>query len=285
MQTIEKTEIDKIAQAFQDLAKSTANRKAADYLTENLSEEELKKELVNFTPDYLLSTVLTEIKGLNKYTFKKPTFEDLIKYLIKNICSKDTLRPAMNSVRNDKENRNIIATDCYLLAYLPYNTIYKHINNTADLDIPFNALKLDKYGDLENFEDGNNYPNYLAVYPEKNYDAADLFNITPYLITGLKTINKIAKKLKVKNLTVKLTASRSESLNSFVYVELNLLCRYIELHQYLYGKYTYINLAKNGGGLSSSALYNVDFNNTANLILMPLYYRSDLHNEFINLEL
>jgi len=280
MQTIEKTELEKIGQAFQDLAKSTANRKAADFLTENLSEEDLKKELLNFTPNYLLSTVLTEIKGLNKYTFKKPTFEELIKYLIKNVCSKDPLREAMNSVRNDKENRNIIATDAYLLAYLPYNTIYKHINNVDDIDIPENAFKLDKYGDLENFEDSNNYANYLAVFPEKNYDSADWFYINPYLFAGLKTINKIAKKLKVKNLAVKLT-----SLNSFAFIELNLLCRYIDLHQYLYGKYTYINLARNGSGLNSSCLYNVDYNNTANLLLMPLIYRSDIYNDFINLEL
>ena len=275
METTILTTINPITEAFSKLVKSLGDRKTLDYLLENYDEETLKTELVNFSKTYLLSTVENEILAQKRYKRKLGTFEDLIKYLLKNVCSKDQLRPAMNSVYYDKDKSNLVATDAYILTILPIEKlpISDRLDNICSIDgktnyflykCPENSFKLDKYGDIL-FEDLNNkYPDYNAVYPTENYLDYSYFSINPLLFNGLKTINKIAKKLKIVRFAIKLSC-----LENKAFINLSLLIRAIDLHQKIKGNYEYLTFTRNGNEIGK-ALYNVDFSNEFKLLLMPI---------------
>jgi hypothetical protein len=275
METTILTTINPITEAFSKLTKSLADRRSLDYLLENYDQETLKTELVKFSKTYLLSTVENEILAQKRYKRKLGTFEDLIKYLLKNVCSKDQLRPAMNSVYYDKDKSNLVATDAYILTILPIEKlpISDRLDNICSIDgktnyflykCPENSFKLDKYGDIL-FEDLNNkYPDYNAVYPTENYLDYSYFSINPLLFNGLKTINKIAKKLKIVRFAIKLSC-----LENKAFINLSLLIRAIDLHQKIKGNYEYLTFTRNGNEIGK-ALYNVDFSNEFKLLLMPI---------------
>jgi hypothetical protein len=282
METTILTTVNPITEAFQKLAKSLGDRKSLDYLIENYDQETLKKELVYFSKSYLISTVQSEIESMNKYKRKLSTFEDLVKYLLKNICSKDQLRPAMCKVYNDQKNGNLVATDAHILAWLPLQNlpINDFLDNICKEDLEDyykiysyseNSFKLDKYGDIVNEDMDNRYPDYKAVFPEANLLDYPYFSINPYLFNGLKTISKIAKKLKINILMVKLSC-----LEYNTYINISLLVRYIDLHQKLYGNYTFLALTRNGYE-EAKALYNVDISGKYKLLLMPCI-KSDEEN-------
>jgi hypothetical protein len=190
------TAINPITAAFQALAKNIADRKAYDFLVENYNDDVIKSELIYFSKTYLLSTVQSEIEASKKYKRKLMTFEDLVKYLIKNVCSKDKLRPAMNSVYYDQENNNLAATDAHILLKLPIKNlpISDRLDNIYSVDAEKysllkyqqNSFKLDKYNDLINEEICNKYPDYNTVLPQENYTDFSFFGINPYLFNGLK---------------------------------------------------------------------------------------------------
>jgi hypothetical protein len=267
------TSINPITAAFQALAKNSADRKAYDFLVENYDADLIKSELINFSKNYLLSTVQSEIEASKKYKRKLITFEDLVKYLIKNVCSKDDLRPAMNSVYYDQENNNLAATDALILIKLPIKNlpISDRLDNICSIDnIDYtlynyqqNSFKLDKYSDLINEEICNKYPDYNAVLPQENYRDFSFFGINPYLFNGLKVINKIAKKFKIVQFPIMLSC-----LENKAFLNLSLLCRYIDLHQKIYGNYTYMCFTRNTNN-ESTMLYNVDYCGTARLLIMP----------------
>jgi len=282
METTILTTINPITEAFSKLAKSLGDRKSLDYLIENYDEETLKTELVNFSKTYLLSTVQSEMESMKKYKRKLSTFDELVKYLIKNVCSKDGLRPAMCKVYNDQKNGNLVATDAHILAWLPlqYLPISDYLDNICKEDLQDyykiysyseNSFKLDKYGDIVNEDMDNRYPDYKAVFPEANLLDYPYFSINPYLFNGLKTISKIAKKLKINILMVKLSC-----LEYNTYLNISLLVRYIDLHQKLYGNYTFLTLTRNGYE-EGKALYNVDISGKYKLLLMPCI-KSDEEN-------
>jgi hypothetical protein len=276
------TAINPITAAFEALAKNTADRKAYDFLVENYDADLIKSELINFSKNYLLSTVQSEIEASKKYKRKLSTFEDLLKYLLKNICSKDQLRPAMCKVYNDQKNGNLVATDAHILAWLPLQNlpINDSLDNICKEDLQDyykiysyseNSFKLDKYGDIVNEDMDNRYPDYKAVFPEANLLDYPYFSINPYLFNGLKTISKIAKKLKINILMVKLNC-----LEYNTYLNISLLVRYIDLHQKLYGNYTFLALTRNGYE-EGRALYNVDISGKYKLLLMTCI-KSDEEN-------
>jgi hypothetical protein len=282
METTILTTVNPITEAFQKLAKSLGDRKSLDYLIENYDQETLKKELVYFSKSYLISTVQSEIESMNKYKRKLSTFEDLVKYLLKNICSKDQLRPAMCKVYNDQKNGNLVATDAHILAWLPLQNlpINDFLDNICKEDLQDyykiysyseNSFKLDKYGDIVNEDMDNRYPDYKAVFPIPNLIDYPYFSINPYLFNGLKTISKIAKKLKINILMVKLSC-----LEYNTYLNISLLVRYIDLHQKLYGNYSFLALTRNGYE-EGKALYNVDISGKYKLLLMPCI-KSDEEN-------
>jgi hypothetical protein len=282
METTILTTVNPITEAFQKLAKSLGDRKSLDYLIENYDQETLKKELVYFSKSYLISTVQSEIESMNKYKRKLSTFEDIVKYLLKNICSKDNLRPAMCKVYNDQKNGNLVATDAHILAWLPLQNlpINDFLDNICKEDLEDyykiysyseNSFKLDKYGDIVNEDIDNRYPDYKAVFPEANLLDYPYFSINPYLFNGLKTISKIAKKLKINILMVKLSC-----LEYNTYLNISLLVRYIDLHQKLYGNYSFLALTRNGYE-EGKALYNVDISGKYKLLLMPCI-KSDEEN-------
>jgi hypothetical protein len=268
------TEINPITAAFQSLAKNTADRKAYDFLVENYDADLIKSELINFSKNYLLSTVQSEIEASKKYKRKLMTFEDLVKYLVKNVCSKDDLRPAMNSVYYDQQNNNLVSTDAHILIKLPikYLPISDKLDNIYSIDnIEYkllkyqqNSFKLDKYNDLINEEICNKYPDYEAVLPHENYTDFSFFGINPYLFNGLKVINKIAKKFKIVQFPIMLSC-----LENKAFLNLSLLCRYIDLHQKIYGNYTYMCFTRNTNN-TGTMLYNVDYCETARLLIMPI---------------
>jgi hypothetical protein len=288
METTILTTVNPITEAFQKLAKSLGDRKSLDYLIENYDQETLKRELVYFSKSYLISTVQTEIESMNKYKRKLSTFEDLVKYLLKNICTKDNLRPAMCKIYNDQKNGNLVATDAHILAWLPLQNlpINDFLDNICKEDLEDyykiysyseNSFKLDKYGDIVNEDMDNRYPDYKAVFPEANLLDYPYFSINPYLFNGLKTISKIAKKLKINILMVKLSC-----LEYNTYINISLLVRYIDLHQKLYGNYSFLALTRNGYE-EGKALYNVDISGKYKLLLMPCI-KSDEEN-ILNLDL
>jgi hypothetical protein len=202
------------------------------------------------------------------------TFEELVKYLVKNVCSKDDLRPAMNSVYYDQENNNLAATDAHILIKLPIKnlTISDKLDNICSINgIDYklynyqqNSFKLDKYSDLINEDLNNKYPDYESVLPKENYTDFSFFGINPYLFNGLKVINKIAKKFKIVQFPIKLSC-----LENKAFLNLSLLCRYIDLHQKIYGNYTYMCFTRNTNN-ESTMLYNVDYCATARLLIMPI---------------
>jgi hypothetical protein len=267
------TAINPITAAFQALAKNAADKKAYDFLVENYDADLIKSELINFSKNYLLSTVQSEIEASKRYKRKLMTFEELVKYLVKNVCSKDDLRPAMNSVYYDQENNNLAATDAHILIKLPIKNLpisdkIENITSFAgDISLSnycFNSFKLDKYNDLINEEICNKYPDYESVLPKENYTDFSFFGINPYLFNGLKVINKIAKKFKIVQFPIKLSC-----LENKAFLNLSLLCRYIDLHQKIYGNYTYMCFTRNTNN-ESTMLYNVDYCGTARLLIMPL---------------
>ena len=267
------TAINPITAAFQALAKNAADKKAYDFLVENYDADLIKSELINFSKNYLLSTVQSEIEASKRYKRKLMTFEELVKYLVKNVCSKDDLRPAMNSVYYDQENNNLAATDAHILIKLPIKNLpisdkIENITSFAgDISLSnycFNSFKLDKYNDLINEEICNKYPDYEAVLPKENYTDFSFFGISPYLFNGLKVINKIAKKFKIVQFPIKLSC-----LENKAFLNLSLLCRYIDLHQKIYGNYTYMCFTRNTNN-TGTMLYNVDYCGTARLLIMPI---------------
>jgi hypothetical protein len=281
------TSINPITAAFQALAKNAADRKAYDFLVENYDADLIKSELINFSKNYLLSTVQSEIEASKRYKRKLMTFEELLKYLVKNVCSKDDLRPAMNSVYYDKENNNLAATDAHILIKLPIKNlpISDKLDNitsfAGDISLSnycFNSFKLDKYNDLINEEISNKYPDYNAVLPQENYTDFSFFGINPYLFNGLKVINKIAKKFKIVQFPIKLSC-----LENKAFLNLSLLCRYIDLHQKIYGNYTYMCFTRNTNN-TGTMLYNVDYCGTARLLIMPIII-DDSEASVLNLNL
>jgi hypothetical protein len=281
------TAINPITAAFEALAKNPADRKAYDFLVENYDADLIKSELINFSKTYLLSTVESEIEASKKYKRKLMTFEELVKYLIKNVCSKDQLRPAMNSVYYDQQNNNLAATDAHILIKLPIKNlpISDKIENITSFagaislsNYCFNSFKLDKYNDLINEEISNKYPDYEAVLPQENYTDYPFFGINSYLFNGLKVINKIAKKFKFVKFPVKLSC-----LENKAFLNLSLLCRYIDLHQKIYGNYTYMCFTRNTNN-TGTMLYNVDYCGTARLLIMPIII-DDLETSVLDLNL
>jgi hypothetical protein len=268
------TAINPITAAFDALVKNASDRKAYDFLVENYDADLIKSELINFSKNYLLSTVQSEIEASKRYKRKLMTFEELVKYLIKNVCSKDQLRPAMNSVYYDQQNNNLAATDAHILIKLPIKNlpISDKLDNICSIEgIDYklynyqqNSFKLDKYNDLINEEICNKYPDYESVLPKENYTDFSFFGINPYLFNGLKVINKIAKKFKIVQFPIKLS-----SLENKAFLNLSLLCRYIDLHQKIYGNYTYMCFTRNTNN-ESTMLYNVDYCGTSRLLIMPL---------------
>jgi len=71
--------------------------------------------------------------------------------------------------------------------------------------------------------------------------------------------------LRIKRMAVKL-----ECLENKSYLGLSNLVRYIELHQKLYGNYSYIHFTRNSNS-ESSMLYNVDLLDQFRLLIMPVY--------------
>ena len=286
METTILTEINPISDAFSKLANNLSDRRSLDYLVENFTDEELKTELIKFSKDFLLSTVQTEILAQKRYKRKLGTFDELIKYLIKNVCSKDQLRPQMNSVYYDKEESNLVATDAYILACLPLKKL--PISDSSDniaclLDKYYlrkyldNSFKLDKYGDILNEDLGRKYPDYKAVYPEENYLDYPYFSINPLLFNGLKTLNRIAKKLKIVRFAVKLSC-----LENKAFINLELLIRAIEVHQKIKGNYTYLTFTRNGNEIGK-ALYNVDLYNDFKFLVMPIIVEESDENLTLDL--
>lgn len=275
METKILTEINPITEALSKLVNNLSDRRSLDYLLENFTDDELKTELIKFSKDYLLSTVQNEIAAQKRYKRKLGTFEDLIKYLLKKVCSKDPLRPQMNSVYYDKENSNLVATDAYILTVLPLKKlpISDTLDNICSIDgetnyflykYTENSFKLDKYGDVLNEDLGCKYPDYKSVYPEENYLDYPYFSINPLLFNGLKTLNRIAKKLKIVRFTVKLSCLENKS-----FINLELLIRAIEVHQKIKGNYSYLTFTRNGNEIGK-ALYNVDLYNDFKFLLMPI---------------
>jgi hypothetical protein len=276
MTTSNLTAINPITATFEALAKNPSDRKAYDFLVENYNDDVIKRELIYFSKTYLLSTVESEIESSKKYKRKLMTFEDLVKYLIKNVCSKDNLRPAMNSVYYDQKNNNLAATDAHILIKLPIKNlpISDKLDNICSIDgIEYklynyqqNSFKLDKYNDLINEEISGKYPDINAVLPKENYTDFSYFSISPYLFNGLKVINKIAKKFKIVQFPVKLSC-----LENKAFLNLSLLCRYIDLHQKIYGNYAFMCFTRNTNNIGTM-LYNVnvDVCNIARLLIMPI---------------
>lgn len=268
------TAINPITAAFEALAKNSADRKAYDFLVENYDADLIKSELIKFSKNYLLSTVQLEIEASKKYKRKLMSFEELIKYLVKNVCSKDDLRPAMCSVYYDMQTNNLAATDAHILIKLPIKNlpISDRLDNIYSVDAEKyslskyqqNSFKLDKYNDLINEDLSDRYPDYESVLPKENYTDFSFFGINPYLFNGLKVINKIAKKFKIVQFPIKLSC-----LENKAFLNLSLLCRYIDLHQKIYGNYTYMCFTRNTNN-ESSILYNVDYCGTARLLIMPI---------------
>lgn len=268
------TSINPITAAFEALAKNAADKKAYDFLMENYDADLIKSELINFSKNYLLSTVQSEIEASKKYKRKLMTFDELVKYLLKNVCSKDQIRPAMCSLYYDIQTNNLAATDAHILIKLPikYLPISDRLDNIYSIDnIEYkllkyqqNSFKVDKYSDLINEEICNKYPDYEAVLPQENYTDYSFFGINPYLFNGLKVINKIAKKFKIVQFPIKLSC-----LENKTYLNLSLICRYIDLHQKIYGNYTYIYFTRNSDNIGTM-LYNIDYCGTARLLIMPI---------------
>ena len=289
METTILTEINPISDAFSKLANNLSDRRSLDYLVENFTDEELKTELIKFSKDFLLSTVQTEILAQKRYKRKLCTFDELIKYLIKNVCSKDQLRPQMNSVYYDKENSNLVATDAYILACLPLKKL--PISDIAESVARFlydddfsylikyteNSFKLDKYGDILNEDLGRKYPDYNAVYPKENYLDYPYFSINPLLFNGLKILNRIAKKLKIVRFTIKLSC-----LENKAFINLELLIRAIEVHQKIKGNYAYLTFTRNGNEIGK-ALYNVDLYNDFKFLVMPIIVEESDENLTLDL--
>lgn len=288
METTTLTEVNPIAQALSKLTINLSDRRSIDYLLENFTDDELKKELVKFSRDYLLSTVQSEIAALKRYKRKLCTFDDLIKYLLKNVCTKDGLRPAMCKVYNDQKKGNLVATDAHILACLPLKNlpISDTLDNICSIDgetnyflykCPENSFKLDKYGDIINEDLEDKYPDYMQILPEVNYLDYPYFSINPYLFNGLKTISKIAKKLKVEFFMIRLNC-----LEYSAYLNLSLLVRYIDLHQKLYGNYAFLALTRNGYD-GNNCLYNVDITERYRLLIMPMIKKDE--DIFLDLDL
>lgn len=288
METTILTEVNPIAQALSKLTVNLSDRRSIDYLLENFTDDELKTELIKFSKDYLLSTVQNEIAAQKRYKRKLGTFEDLIKYLLKNVCSKDPLRPQMNSVYYDKENSNLVATDAYILTVLPLKKlpISDTLDNICSIDgetnyflykYTKNSFKLDKYGDIINEDLGCNYANYKAVYPEENYLDYPYFSINPLLFNGLKTLNRIAKKLKIVRFIIKLSCLENKS-----FINLELLIRAIEVHKKIKGNYEYLTFTRNGNNINEP-LYNVDLCNDFKFLLMPIIVHDSDENLTLDL--
>lgn len=288
METTVSTEINPISEALSKLANNLSDRKTLDYLLENFNEDELKTELVKFSKDFLISTLENEIELQKRYKRKLGTFQDLIKYLIKNICSKDQLRPAMNAVYYDKEQSNLVATDAHILVSMKLKNlpISDALDNICSIDgetnyflykYPENSFRLDKYGDILNEDLNATYPKYMDILPDVNYFDYPYFSINPLLFNGLKTLNKMAKKFRIQKMAVKL-----ECLENKSFIGLSNLVRYIELHQKLYGNYSYIHFTRNSNS-ESSMLYNVDLLEQFRLLIMPVYGSES--NEYFDINL
>lgn len=288
METTISTTINPITEAFSKLAKNLSDKRSLDYLVENFNDEELKTELIKFSKEFLISTVENEILAQKRYKRKLGTFEDLIKYLLKNVCSKDQLRPAMNSVYYDKEKSNLVATDAYILTILPLKKlpILDTLDNICSIDgksnyflykCPENSFKLDKYGDILYENLNAKYPDYNAVYPTENYLDYPYFSINPLLFNGLKTINKIAKKLKIVRFAIKLSC-----LENKAFINLSLLIRAIEVHQKIKGNYADLTFTRNGNEIGK-ALYNVDLFNDFKFLVMPIIIEESDENLTLDL--
>lgn len=288
METTILTEVNPITQALSKLANNLSDRRSIDYLLENFTDDELKTELVKFSRDYLLSTVQSEIAAQKRYKRKLGTFDDLIKYLLKKVCSKDPFRPSMCKVYNDQEKGNLVATDAHILACLPLQNL--PISDTLDnickenisdvyriYSYPENSFKLDKYNDLINEDLEDRYPDYMQILPKINYLDYPYFSINPYLFNGLKTISKIAKKLKIEFFMIRLNC-----LEYSAYLNLSLLVRYIDLHQKLYGNYAFLALTRNGYD-GNQCLYNVDITEKYRLLIMPMIKKDE--DIFLDLDL
>lgn len=288
METTNLTEVNPIGDALSKLANNLSDRKTLDHLLENFNEDELKTGLVKFSKDFLISTLENELELQKRYKRKLGTFDELIKYLIKNICSKDQLRPAMNCVYYDKENSNLVATDAHILVSMKLKNlpILDTLDNICSIDgetnyflykCPENSFKLDKYGDIINEDLNAQFPNYRDILPDVNYSDYSYFSINPLLFNGLKTLNKMAKKLKIQKMAVKL-----ECLENKSFIGLSNLVRYIELHQKLYGNYSYIHFFRNSNS-ESSMLYNVCLLDQFRLLIMPVYGHGS--NEYFDINL
>lgn len=288
METTVLNEINGVNISLSRLANNLSDRKTLDYLLENFTEDELKTEFVKFSKDFLISTLENEIELQKRYKRKLGTFQDLIKYLLKNICSKDQLRPQINAVYYDKEQSNLVATDAHILVSMKLKNlpILDSLDNICSIDgetnyflykYPENSFKLDKYGDIINEDLNATYPNYMQILPDVNYFDYPYFSINPLLFNGLKTLNKMAKKLRIQRMAVKL-----ECLENKSFIGLSNLVRYIELHQKLYGNYSYIHFTRNSNS-ESSMLYNVDLLEQFRLLIMPVYGSES--NEYFDINL
>ena len=73
-----------------------------------------------------------------------------------------------------------------------------------------------------------------------------------------------------------------ECLENKSFIGLSNLVRYIELHQKLFGNYSYIHFTRNSNS-ESSMLYNVDLLEQFRLLIMPVYGSES--NEYFDINL
>ena len=77
-------------------------------------------------------------------------------------------------------------------------------------------------------------------------------------------------------------AVKLECLENKSFIGLSNLVRYIELHQKLYGNYSYIHFFRNSNS-ESSMLYNVCLEDQFRLLIMPV--NSSESNEYFDINL
>lgn len=266
-------------QLIEDLSKLFINancKKTLDKIFYSYSEDEIKEAFYFLSSDYLLTTVQTEQQNAKKQkTRKLLTLDQWIKYLCKNICTKDDLKYSMKYVYNDIENGKMVATDAHILYVQNYSDfdenisdyseqIHTLVNNAYLVKYVNDSFILDKYGDIINDKLDCKYPNYENILPERNYFDGPYFFISELLFNGIKKLQTVAKKLRFKNVAVKLPIC----FDKYHFVDLFKLCKYIDLHVQIYGVNTAICLTRNGG--EHSALYNVDFRFKSMLLLMGI---------------
>lgn len=242
------TEINNISELFERILNKPAD-KAIKYYLQNCSysEEEIEEKFYNYFENFNFNPekLPTKFKGLF----------DKIEYLLKNICSKDDLRPAMKRVYSDKENNNLVATDAFIMYY---TNEYK-----TELDETCFFYK-DKLNNLiiEDKEE-HKYPKYLDVIPCED-DLEYFFYLD---ITLMQKVIKLAKIAKVLNIEIPRVNINNITFNLYI---LSKLCQLI-----LKENITFINF---GYRSKSSACISVMSENT--YLIMPIRHEENIDKTF-----